>query len=211
MKTYAEGTIQEFADVLASSASMPGGGTAAALAGALGAALASMVSNLTIGKEKYKDVEADMQALLPQTEALRAKLLKMMDVDADSYTKMMDAYRLPRDTDEQKAARSAAIQAATIYATEVPLQMMELCAEVVKLALPVAEKGNLNAVTDAGCGALLAAAALNCAAFNVKINLRSIKDAAFAAKAQAALERLTRETLETKDRVVRTVDERIGA
>jgi formiminotetrahydrofolate cyclodeaminase len=211
LKRYAENTIQEFADVLASSASMPGGGTAAALAGALGAALTSMVSNLTIGKERYKDVEADMQALLPQTEALRAKLLQMMDADADSYTKMMDAYRLPRDTDEQKAARAAAVQAATIYATKVPLQMMELCAEVVELALPVAEKGNLNAVTDAGCGALLAEAALNCAAFNIKINLRSIKDAAFAEKAKTSLERLTAAARETKDRVVTVVDQRIGA
>ncbi len=211
MKTYAEHTIQEFADVLASSSAMPGGGTAAALAGALGAALTSMVSNLTIGKEKYKDVEADLQALLPQTEELRAQLLKMMDADADSYTQMMAAYRLPRETDEQKAARSAAIQAATIYATKVPLQMMELCTQVVKLALPVAEKGNMNAVTDAGCGALLAEAALNCAAFNIKINLRSIKDASFAAEAEGALERLTRETQAAKDEVVSIVDGRIGA
>lgn len=211
MKTYAEHTIQEFADVLASSASMPGGGTAAALAGALGAALASMVSNVTIGKEKYKDVEAELQALLPRTEELRGKLLQMMDADADSYTKMMAAYRLPRETEEQKAARTTAIQEATIYATRVPLEMMELCAQVVGLALPVAEKGNLNAVTDAGCGALLAEAALNCAAFNVKINLRSIKDAAFASEARGTLEQLSSHTRQMKDRVVAVVDQRIGA
>ncbi|MCL4534408.1 MAG: cyclodeaminase/cyclohydrolase family protein [Bacteroidetes bacterium] len=211
MDTYAEGTIRGFVDVLASSASMPGGGTAAALAGAMGAALTSMVSNLTIGREKYKDVEADMQALLPRTEALRAKLLEMMDADAASYTEMMAAYRLPRDTDEQKAARTAAIQAATIYATKVPLEMMELCAEVVKLALPVAEKGNLNAVTDAGCGALLAEAALQCAAFNIKINLRSIKDAAFAEEARLTLQCLSEQAAENKRRVLEVVDRRIGA
>lgn len=211
MSTYAEETIQEFVDVLASSASMPGGGTAAALAGAMGAALTSMVSNLTIGREKYRDVEAELQAILSKTEALRAKLLQMMDVDAASYTQMMNAYRLPRDTEEQRAARTDAIQKATIYATQVPLDMMELCAEVVKLAVPVAEKGNLNAVTDAGCGALLAEAALRCAAFNVKINLRSIKDAAFAEEARLTLDCVTQQASENKDRVLKIVDERIGA
>jgi formiminotetrahydrofolate cyclodeaminase len=210
LATYSENSIQEFADVLASSASMPGGGTAAALAGALGAALTSMVSNLTIGKEKYQNVEAELQSLLVQTEALRSKLLHMMDADADSYTRMMAAYRLPRETEEQKSVRTAAIQEATIYATKVPLEMMELCAQVVQLSLPVADQGNLNAVTDAGCGALLAEAALNCAAFNVKINLRSIKDEAFAAQARQALSRLSTETHVAKENTVQMVNQRLG-
>jgi formiminotetrahydrofolate cyclodeaminase len=169
-----------------------------------------MVSNLTIGKEKYNDVEAELKALLPRTEALRTKLLEAMDADADSYNKMMAAYRMPRNTEEQKAARSAAIQAATIYATRVPMGMMELCSEVVGLALPVAEKGNPNAVTDAGCGALLAEAALNCAAFNVKINLRSIKDEVFVAQANETISRLAIKTQAKKDEVVKVVNNRIG-
>jgi methenyltetrahydrofolate cyclohydrolase len=210
LAAYSEQTIQSFADVLASSASMPGGGTTAALAGALGAALNSMVCNLTIGKEKYKDVEAELQTLLGETEALQARLLQMMDADADSFTRMMAAYRLPRVTEEQKVARTAAIQDATIYATQVPLEMMELCAQVVKLALPVAAKGNLSAVTDAGCGALLAEAAINCAAFNVKINLRSIKNEAFAAQARETLATLSAQAQRNKDSVVAAVDQRLG-
>ena len=208
---YQEESIRQFTDELASSASMPGGGTAAASGGAMGAALLSMVCNLTIGKEKFRDVEAALKEVLAETEQLRLELLGMMDEDADSFNRIIAAYRLPKNTPEETDARAKAIQQAIIGATEVPLKMVEKCARVVELSMPVAEKGNVGAVSDAGVGALLAEAALLSAAFNIKINLRSIKDAAFAEKARSRMETLVASASETCAKAVKVVDERLGA
>ena len=208
---YQEESIRQFTDELASSASMPGGGTAAASGGAMGAALLSMVCNLTIGKEKFRDVEAELKEVLAETERLRLDLLGMMDEDADSFNRIIAAYRLPKNTPEETDARAKAIQQAIIGATEVPLKMVEKCARVVELAMPVAEKGNVGAVSDAGVGALLAEAALRSAAFNIKINLRSIKDVAFAEKARRRMETLVASASETCAKAVKVVDERLGA
>lgn len=183
-------SIQEFLDQLASSAPTPGGGGAAALMGAMGAALTSMVCNLTVGKEKYADVEADMQATLAEAEALRDKLTGMIQADVEVFDKLMGSYGLPRDTDEQKSARSEAIQAALREATDVPLACAKACAEVIAVSRAAAEKGNLNVISDAGVSVMAAYGALKSAALNVYINAGSIKDKAFAESRLADLEAL---------------------
>jgi formiminotetrahydrofolate cyclodeaminase len=185
--------IREYLDALASGESTPGGGSATGLAGALGAALGSMVANFTIGKEKYADVEAEMQQALQRSEELRAELTELMDADAEAYGKVTEAYKLPKDTDEQSAARTAAIQEALKGAAEVPLTVARCCFEVLKLSVPLAENGNTYLVTDAGVAARLADAALHSAWLNVEINLRSIKDEAFCEEKRQTLGDMTTE------------------
>jgi formiminotetrahydrofolate cyclodeaminase len=183
-------TMQAFLDELASAAPTPGGGGAAATAGAMGAALVSMVCNLTIGKEKFAGVEAQMQEILRQAELLRARLTQMVQEDVVAFETVMAAYRLPKATDEEKASRTAAIQATSKKATLVPLAAARACAEVIALCRPTAEMGNPNVVSDAGVAVLCAQAGLKSAALNVLINLGAIKDEAFVAQHRAELDQL---------------------
>ena len=203
-------TVNQFLDALASKEPVPGGGSGAALAGALGAALVSMVANLTIGKKSYEVVEQDMKDLLAQTEAIRTELPKLLEADTQAYSQVMAAYRMPRSTEEEKQARKAAMQERLKGAAEVPLQIAERCAQVVALALPAAEKGNKWAVSDAGVGALLCEAAMRSALLNVDINLASIQDADYVADMRKRAAELISSTAETKARVMETVHETIG-
>lgn len=200
-ESFSQKTVAEFLDELASQAPVPGGGSGAALVGALGAALASMVCNLTVGKPKYADVQDDIRALLAQTEALRARLTALIDEDIAVYYRLSAAYKMPRDTDEQKAARTAAIQEILRDATKVPMQIAEACVQVLGLCKPIAEKGNVGAVSDAGVAALLAEAALRSAALNVLINLAAIKDAEFVARERATLDGLLSGKSELKEEI----------
>jgi len=172
--------IEEFLDALASQAATPGGGGAAAIIGAMGAALVSMVCNLTIGKKKYADVEADMKNVLGKAEALRLRLTAMIEDDAKAFDAVMGAYGMAKETDQQKAARDKAIQAALKLATDVPLACARAAREVIDLAAIAADKGNLNVISDAGVGVLAAYAALRSAALNVFTNARMITDKTFA-------------------------------
>ena len=176
---FKEQQLQTFLDQLASKASTPGGGSAAAIMGAMGAALISMVANLTVGKKKYEDVEAEMQGFLEQSEALRTRLTGMIQADVDVFDKVMAAYDMARETEAEKAQRSKTIQAALKEATDVPLACAKLCADVIELCRPVAEKGNLNVISDAGVAVLAAHAALRSAALNVYINIGGIRDEDF--------------------------------
>ena len=182
--------VTQFLDELASNAPAPGGGSVAALSGALGAALVSMVCNLTIGKKKYVNVEADIKALLAQSEALRQELSDLLEADVAAYTVVSQAMKLPRDTEEQKAFRDIELDKALKNATEVPLRVAAACVKVMDLCRPAAEKGNINAVSDAGVAVLMAEAGLRSAALNVLINLGSIKDEAFVATRRAQLDDL---------------------
>ena len=150
---FADKTIREFLDEAASAAPTPGGGSVAALTGALGAALVSMVGNLTVGREKYRDVEDEVRSLLTQTETLRQELLDLLEADIQAYGKLSAAMKLPRTTEEEKKARAAALQDALVVATKVPLDIAERCSRIIDLALPMAEKGNVNAISDVGVGA----------------------------------------------------------
>ena len=176
---FQEQQLQTFLEQLASKASTPGGGSAAAIMGAMGAALVSMVANLTVGKQKYQDVEEEMQGFLAQSEDIRSRLTGMIQADIDVFDKVMAAYGMARETEAEKAARSGAIQSALKEATDVPLACAQLCADVIELCRPVAEKGNLNVISDAGVAVLAAHAALRSAALNVYINIGGIRDQEF--------------------------------
>ena len=176
---FQEQQLQTFLDQLASKASTPGGGSAAAIMGAMGAALVSMVANLTVGKQKYQDVEEEMQGFLKQSEDLRVRLTGMIQADIDVFDKVMAAYGMAKETEAEKTARSETIQEALREATDVPLACAQLCADVIELCRPVAEKGNLNVISDAGVAVLAAHAALRSAALNVYINIGGIRDEQF--------------------------------
>ncbi|MEO8167059.1 MAG: cyclodeaminase/cyclohydrolase family protein [bacterium] len=172
-------TLTGFLDELASSSPAPGGGSVAALAGALGAALTSMVCNLTIGKKKYASVEAEMQKILKGAEELRARFTLLVEKDADSFNKVMEVLSLPKDNEGQRALRSAALAAATKEATMIPLEVMKHCIDAMALTQNVAANGNTNSISDAGVSALMLHAACESAALNVKINLNGIDDSEF--------------------------------
>ena len=179
---FEEMKVQEFIDELASNSPAPGGGSVAALGGSLGAGLVSMVCNLTIGKEKYKENWTVMEGVLAKSEAIRAKFIDLMNKDTESFNVFMTAMKMPKATDEEKAVRKAAMAEASKLATEVPLVTLETCAERSEIALVAAEHGNPNAASDGGCAALLAEAAGKAAAYNVRINLPGVSDEAFVAQ-----------------------------
>lgn len=173
-------SVQTFLDELASKQATPGGGSAAAVLGAQGAALVSMVCNLTLGKPKYAEVQADMLALLAEAEALRETLTGMIKADVEVFDKLMACYGLPKATDAEKAERSAQIQWVLREATEVPLACAKACAQAMALSRVAAEKGNLGVISDAGVAVMSAYAGLKSAALNVQINAGSLKDREFA-------------------------------
>jgi formiminotetrahydrofolate cyclodeaminase len=172
-------TLHSFLDDIASASPAPGGGSVAALAGALGAALTSMVCRLTIGKKKYADVEVEMKAILTQAEALRGQFTSLVAEDTAAFNKVMEAYGLPKDSEAQKALRTAAVREATKEATLVPLEVMKHCIDALALAGNVAAKGNVNSLSDAGVSALMLQSACESAALNVRINLKGMDDREF--------------------------------
>lgn len=179
--------LQQFLNELASKAATPGGGSAAAVMGAQSAALTSMVCNLTLGKPKYAEVEADMQALLEKSEALRSQLTELIKADVDSFNQLMAAYGLPKDTEAQQAARGDAIQQALSAATEVPLQCAAACRLAIEHSRIAAEKGNTGVISDAGAAVMAGYGGLKTAALNVYINTGSLKDKTYATAKLAEL------------------------
>jgi formiminotetrahydrofolate cyclodeaminase len=175
----AKKTLAAFLDELASSSPAPGGGSVAALAGALGSALTAMVCNLTIGKKKYAAVEDEMKKILVQAEEMRALFTALIDKDTDAFNKVMEALSLPKDTEPQKALRAAAIREATKEATNVPLEVMKHCIDALALTQQVAATGNVNSVSDAGVSAFMLHTAVEAAALNVRINLNNLNDSEF--------------------------------
>ena len=172
--------IEQFLAALASQSATPGGGSAAAIIGAMGAALVSMVCNLTIGKKKYAEVEGEMKDVLAKSEALRVKLIGMIEDDVRAFDAVMGAYGMPKETDADKAKRDQAIQAALKLATDVPMACARAARQVIDIAATASDKGNLNVISDAGVGVLAGYAALRSAALNVFTNARMITDKTFA-------------------------------
>jgi len=209
MSDYRHGSIDQYVHDLASNLPAPGGGSGAALAGALGAALAAMVGNFTVGKEKFADVDDRVRAILQGLDEVRERLLELVDADVASYTQVGAAYKLPRDTDEQKAAREAAIQEACQAAAGVPRAIAEACDRCIELAAELCDIGNPNLISDVGCAVRLAEAARHCAWLNVAINLSVIKDEAFKAEMQEALEEPGRKSHALADETWRKVVHRI--
>jgi glutamate formiminotransferase/formiminotetrahydrofolate cyclodeaminase len=165
-----------FLNELASALPAPGGGSAAAYAGAMGAALVAMVSGLTIGRKKYAEVEAEMQAVHVHAEKLRAEMTQAVEDDAASFEAVIGAFKLPKETEEQQTARTAAIQIATLNAAHIPLHSAGNSVKIMELALKCAEHGNLNAISDAMSGFAMSRASLTAAAYNVRINIHSLPD-----------------------------------
>ena len=180
--------LNAFISSLASGEPTPGGGSAAALAGALGAALAAMVGRLTAGRPKYAAVDEQMQSAIIEADSWRDSLLALVDEDATAYDQVRAAYRLPKETVEQQSARAAAIQRALQGASRTPLATVEACLAVLRLAEQVVKSGNPNAATDGTVGALLAHAGLRGAVLNVRVNLGGIDDTTFVASSQSAVE-----------------------
>jgi len=204
-ETFLSRPLEQFLDELASSAPAPGGGSTAALTGALAAALVSMVGHLTVGKKRYAGVEEEVKALLERSESLRQRLAGLLEKDTQVYSSLSKAYKLPRETQEQKAARTAVIQSALKEAEAVPMQIAEACVEVLNLCIPMAEKGNCLAVSDVGVAALLAEAGLRSAALNVLINLAYIKDEEFVREERAKLDALLEGKGQLKEQVYELV------
>jgi len=205
MQDFTAKTLNQFLEELASSAPVPGGGSGSALAGALSAGLLSMVCNLTIGKKGYESAQEDMQRILARSEEIRLTLPRLLQADTEVYSQVMAASRMPRKTDEEKAARDAAMQKALQAAAEIPLQIAALCAEIVDLCLPAAQQGNKWAVSDAGVGVLLAEASMRGALLNVEINLASIKDASFVSATRERMARITAGKADVKEQVMSVV------
>jgi len=202
-------SVREFATALASAEPAPGGGGGAALAGALGAALAAMVCNFTIGRKRYQAVDAEMRALLSRADAIREELIGLVDADADAYEKVVEAQGLPKDTADQIAERDRRVQAALAEAVRVPLRGAVLCADALALCEPVAERGNQRLISDAGVAALLADAALQSCALNVRVNLSDLRDERLASESRAALARLLGAAREVKPRVMGLVEKKL--
>jgi formiminotetrahydrofolate cyclodeaminase len=207
--TFKDKSIQGMLEELASSSATPGGGSAAALAGAMGAALVSMVCRLTIGKKRFADVADELGGVLEEAEALRVRLTNLADADTRAFDQVMEAYRLPKETQEEQAARQVAIEAALQGATQVPLETARACATVVGLVAQVIPKINPNAVSDAGAAALLAEAGLRGAQLNVAINLGALDDSAFAHKTREDLREIVSGTDQEKERVFAYVLEHV--
>ena len=171
--------ITEFIDKTAGSDPVPGGGSISALCGTISAALTQMVAQLTIGKKKYVEVEEEMKAIAQKAEGILNELIFDIDRDSDAYNMVFDAFKLPKETDEEKAKRSDAIQEATKHAALVPMEVAKKTFSLLPLIQAVVEKGNQNAITD-GCVAMMCArTAVLGALLNVRINLGSLKDEAF--------------------------------
>jgi formiminotetrahydrofolate cyclodeaminase len=184
---YASESLQVYLDDAASNKPAPGGGSVSACVGALGAALVGMVCNLTRGRDKFAGVEAEIVALVEASEAARGRLELLLQEDTTAYSGVITAYKMPKDTADQQAARTAAVQAGLIIAADVPLEICRVAVDICRLAKIAADIGNPQAVTDAGIGAILGEAAVVGAALNVKINLGSIKDEAYVAAAAAEI------------------------
>ncbi len=195
-----------FIESLAAGTATPGGGSAAAYAGAMAAALVGMVARLTLGKKKYAEVEAQMQSVLESADKLRADLTAAVQDDSAAFDAVMDAFKLPKDTEEQQSARADAIEQAYLHAADVPLRAARAAVATLGLAAVIAEKGNVNALSDAGSAAYLAKAALAGAALNVRANAAVVKDREAAAawlKELSGLEARANDALAAIDRTLR--------
>ncbi|MFW3145644.1 MAG: glutamate formimidoyltransferase [Thermoplasmatota archaeon] len=200
-------SLAAFTKELASSSPAPGGGSVAALSGTLGAALIEMVCQLTVGKEKFKDSWDELSRISKEVSAIRKRLLELVDEDTNAFNDVIAAFRMPKGTDEEKAARSAAIQAGYKKAVSTPVDTANRCLEVLESAVAVSEKGNPSSISDAGVGADMAAAGLEGALMNIKINLGSIKDEDYVNDMRSFMER----SQNKKDGLISVIKENVNS
>jgi formiminotetrahydrofolate cyclodeaminase len=198
-----------FVEALGSDAPTPGGGAAAALAGALAAALAEMVARLTAGKPRFQDVDAAMRVAIEQASVARGDLFALIELDERAYAAVSAAYKLPKATPEEKAARDVAIQHALRHAMQPPLGVMRRACDVLTLAGELAASGNPSVVSDAGCAALLGEAAVRAAALNVLANVFLLRDAAEADAAKQEVTRLEEQAEALREHAMASVHARM--
>lgn len=209
MSEFISLSCQEFTDLLSTKAPVPGGGGASALAGAIGMALGSMVGALTVGKKKYAAVETEIRAAMEDAQALRQRLLALVEEDARAFAPLAQAYRLPTFTDAEKAHKAQVMEQCLQDACAVPLSLMECCYQAIRLQQVFGEKGSIMAISDAGVGAALCKAALQGAYLNVKINTRAMKDRDHAFALEAKAERLLAEALPLADQIYDNIVEKL--
>lgn len=198
--------IDEFSALLASKQPAPGGGSASASVAALGTGLLIMTCNLTIGRERFVDVEEDLTEVREELEPIRIMLLASIDRDSNAYDAVMASFGMPKGTPEERATRKEAIQASMRTASEVPMDVARRAARALDLASMVAEMGNPNALSDAGCGARFIEAGLRGALYNVRINLPSIKDEAYVADMTREVKAISQRADEALARVLTMVE-----
>ncbi|MDD5326189.1 MAG: cyclodeaminase/cyclohydrolase family protein [Phycisphaerae bacterium] len=206
---YLEGKFKEYMDDLAAKKSAPGGGSAAAAVGAMGVSLLSMVANFTLGKKEYQYVEPEIREILSSSEKLRIVLEQLVDEDVAAYKKVSEAYKMAKETEEEKKARAETIQAALRIAMEAPLAVCRNLYEAAKLCRPLLEKGNTNLVSDVGVGAEFIAAGFVAALLNVEINLASIDDSGLAANIRQELSEKEKKIQLIREKVVSKTKEKI--
>lgn len=195
-------TVAGFIDELASDSPAPGGGSVSALNGAIAAALTSMVGNLTIGKKKYADVEEEMREIVSRVSEIQKELLEAVDKDSDAFNVVFAAFKWPKETEEEKEARSAEIQRGTKIAADVPMRVAEKAAELMPLIEKVIMKGNQNSITDACCAMMACRYAVIGALLNVRINLVSIKDETFVKEHADRAAELEKKVNETEQKIL---------
>jgi len=205
-----EPAATSFLDALAAGTPTPGGGSAAAYSGAAAAALVAMVARLTLGRKKYLPVEEQMESVLEQAEVLRSDLTGAVDRDAAAYQALLAAYRLPKESPLEADLRAQAIQAATLAAAQVPLEVAGACVDVLDLAAQVVEHGNVNALSDGASAAAIAQAGLACAGYNVRTNLVNFEDRETAASYQASLAQLERRAAAVEEKIKSLLEIRGG-
>ena len=195
----------EFVEVLASKAPVPGGGGASALVGAIGTALGNMVGSLTVGKKKYADVEEEMWALKAKADQLQKDLLHLIERDAEVFEPLSKAYGMPRATEEEKAEKARVMEIVLKDACSVPMEIMEKCCEVIDIMVEFAAKGSALAISDAGVGVAFCKAALKGASLNVYINTKSMANKEYAAKLNAKCDAMLEKYTKLADEVFESV------
>ncbi len=208
-KKLVDMNLVDFAEETSSESPAPGGGSIAAYMGALGASLGGMVANLSSHKRGWDDRCEEFSDWAEKGKKYQVELLKMVDEDTNAFNKIMDAFGLPKKTDEDKQIRKQAIEDATKFATEVPFKTMQLCYESMQVMKAMAEVGNPNSVTDAGVGAIAARAGVHGALLNVKINATGLEDKAFADKIIADAEKLMADAIKLEEEIIKVVDSKI--
>lgn len=206
---FTKGTCEEFVEVLASKAPVPGGGGASALVGAIGMALGNMVGSLTAGKKKYADVEADILALKEKATALQADFLRLVEADAEAFEPLAKAYGMPRETEEEKAEKARVMAIVLKDACAVPMEIMEKCCEAIDVIEEFAAKGSALAISDAGVGVVFCKAALLGASLNVFINTKSMADKEYAASLNEKADKMIADYSKKADEIFAAVNARL--
>lgn len=202
-------TLKEFLEKSAANEPVPGGGSNAALNAAMGTALTEMVANLTIGRKKYADVDERMRTIAAEMVAQRSRFLEDIDRDAEAYRLVMDAYRLPKETEDEQQLRDAQIQEATRWASQVPMEVAEMAFSLLETMWETLLKGNPNAATDGLVGLMNCRTAILSALLNVRVNLGGIQDQSFVEEMNAKCDRLEKQTMEIEAKAIELIKTRI--